>query len=456
MSLSLVSETIIIVVLIVFNGLLAMAEMAIVSSRKPRLMQRASEGNSGAKTALELARSPTGFLASIQTGITLIGVLAGAFGGASISRRISALLVEVPVLAPYADALSLGLVVLIVTFLSLVIGELVPKQLALSAPEQVASLVARPLKLLSRILSPAVTVLTFATNWTLRLLSVKPSSEPPVTEDEVRILIEQGAQAGVFHKDEGKILKRVLRLDDLTATDIMTPRTTIEAIDLNLPREEIAAVVLASTHQVFPVYDQSPDNFTGTITARAVLDPAFLDGGNLATCVSEPLYISESMPALKLLARLKSSNKQVAIVVDEYGSSSGIVTVMDVMEAIVGDVPDESADQSPSVVKRRDGSLIVDGMLNIHDFNETLGLRMQQLIPDTDFQTVGGFVMTTLGRIPREGDTVHWHSWTVEVVDMDARRVDKVLVYGGQKRKKKKSDPGKQAGGTPTTPIKPS
>lgn len=443
MSAEIFSESLIILVLIVFNGLLAMAEMAIVSSRKPRLMQRASEGNLGAKTALELARAPTGFLASIQTGITLIGVLAGAFGGATLAKKLSAALAGIPGMADYADAVGLGVVVVFVTFLSLVLGELVPKQLALSAPERVAALVAMPLKQLSKLLSPAVTILTFATNWTLRILAVKPSMEPPVTEDEVRILIEQGAQAGVFHKDEGKILKRVLRLDDLTATDIMTPRTTIEAIDLTLPRDQIAAKVLASTHQVFPVYDQSPDNFSGTMTARSALDPAFVSGGPLSEVISEPLYVSESMPALKLLARLKSSNKQVAIVVDEYGSSTGIVTVMDVMEAIVGDVPDESA-ETPSVVKRRDGSLLVDGMLNIHDFNETLGLRGLNQIPDTDFQTVGGFVMTSLGRIPKEGDLVQWHSWNIEVVDMDARRVDKVLAYGGPKKKKKpKSEPAK-------------
>jgi putative hemolysin len=443
MSPDIVSEIIVILVLIIFNGLLAMAEMAIVSSRKPRLMQRAAEGSSGAKVALELAKAPTGFLASIQTGITLIGVLTGAFGGATIAKKLSAALAYIPGLADYADAIGIGIVVVLVTFLSLVLGELVPKQLALSAPERVAGMVARPLKHLSAFLSPAVTVLTFATNWTLRILAVKPSMEPPVTEDEVRILIEQGAQAGVFHKDEGRILKRVLRLDDLTATDIMTPRTTIDAIDLSLPRAEIAAKVLASTHQVFPVYDQSPDNFSGTMTARAALDPAFLTGANLAEVVSEPLYVSESMPALKLLARLKSSNKQVAIVVDEYGSSSGIVTVMDVMEAIVGDVPDESS-EAPSVVRRRDGSMIVDGMLNVHEFNETLGLRSGNQIPDTDFQTVGGFVMTSLGRIPKEGDIVQWHSWNIEVVDMDARRVDKVLVYGGPKRRKKpKAEPAK-------------
>lgn len=431
------TEVLIILFLIFVNGLLAMAEMAIVSSRKPRLMQRASAGNLGAKTALELSRAPTGFLASIQTGITLLGVLAGVFGGATISKTLAAIFATVPFLAPQSEALGLGIVVVGLTFLSLVLGELVPKQLALSAPEKVASLVAVPLKYLSKCLSPFVKILTFFTNWTLRILSVKPSLEPPVTEEEVRILIEQGAQAGVFNKDEGKILKRVLRLDDMAVVDIMTPRTTIDSIDVNWPRDKMRATVLASSHYVFPIYDQSPDNYTGTVTARSILDPAFLTAVDATSYLIQPLYVSESMPVLKLLSRLKISNKQVAIVVDEYGSSSGIVTVTDLMEAIVGDMPDDSGgDQSSSVVKRHDGSLLIDGMLNIHDFNEVLGLRGSRQIPDNDYQTVGGFIMANLGRIPKVADKFKYKSWSIEVMDMDARRVDKVLVTASKKKKK--------------------
>lgn len=434
-----VTEILIIFFLIFINGLLSLAEMAIVSSRKPRLMQRASEGNFGAKTALELSRAPTGFLASIQTGITLIGVLTGVFGGATIAATLAGFYSTVSFLAPHAETLGLGTVVVMLTFLTLVLGELVPKQLALSAPEKFASLVAVPLKHLSKWLSPVVKVLTFFTNWTLRILAVKPSMEPPVTEDEVRILIEQGAQAGVFHKDEGKILKRVLRLDDMAVVDIMTPRTTIDSIDVNWPREKMLAAVLSSSHYVFPIYDHSPDNFTGTVTARSILDPAFLTAESTASYLIEPLYVSESMPVLKLLSRLKITNRQVAIVVDEYGSSSGIVTVTDLMEAIVGDMPDDSGgDQSASIVKRHDGSWLIDGMLNIHEFNEVLGLRGSHQIPDTDYQTVGGFIMANLGRIPKVADKFQWNSWSIEVVDMDARRVDKVLVTSSKKKKKSK------------------
>lgn len=437
---TLASEMAVIGALLLLNGLLALAEMAIVSSRKPRLTQRAADGNLGAKAALELAKDPTNFLASIQTAITLFSVLICVFAGATIARSLSTALASITFIAPYAGVLSLGFVVVTLTFFSLLVGELVPKQLALSAPEKLASLVSVPLRRLSRVFHPAVTVLTFATNWSLRLLSVKPSLEPPVTEDEVRTLIEQGAQAGVFHKDEGKILKRVLRLDDMTVSDIMTPRTTIESIDIRIDRQKMIEMVLASHHYVFPVYDHNPDNFTGTISARSVLDPIFSTSVDVTPYVVNPHYVSESMPVLKLLSRLKLSNRQVAIVVDEYGSSSGIVTVTDLMEAIVGDIPDDSSDQSSSIVKRRDGSILIDGMLNIHEFNEVLNLKGSNQVPDTDFQTVGGFVMAQLGRIPKEADRFSWNSWSIEVIDMDARRVDKVLAISTKKKKKPKTE----------------
>jgi putative hemolysin len=437
---TLASDLAVISLLLFVHGLLALAEMAIVSSRKPRLNQRASDGNLGAKAALELAKDPTNFLASIQTAITLVSVLLCVFAGATVARSFASAFESLSFLAPYAGPLSLSLVVLILTFLSLLVGELVPKQVALSAPEKLASLVSVPLRRVSRIFYPAVQVLTFATSWSLRLLAIKPSLEPPVTEDEVRTLIEQGAQAGVFHKDEGKILKRVLRLDDMTVSDIMTPRTTIESIDIRIDRKKMIEMVLASHHYVFPVYDHNPDNFTGTISARSVLDPNFSTSPDVTPYVVNPHYVSESMPVLKLLSRLKLSNRQVAIVVDEYGSSCGIVTVTDLMEAIVGDIPDDSSDQSSSVVKRRDGSILIDGMLNIHEFNEVLNLKGSNQIPDTDFQTVGGFVMAQLGRIPKEADRFSWGSWSIEVIDMDARRVDKVLAISTKKKKKPKTE----------------
>jgi putative hemolysin len=437
---TLASEFAVISALLLANGLLALAEMAIVSSRKPRLTQRAADGNLGAKAALELAKDPTSFLSAIQTAITLVSVLLCVFAGATIAKSLAEVLSRVPFLVPYAGALSLGFVVLALTFFTLLIGELVPKQVALSAPEKFASLVSVPLRRLSRIFFPAVKVLTVSTSWSLRLLAVKPSLEPPVTEDEVRTLIEQGAQAGVFHKDEGKILKRVLRLDDMTVSDIMTPRTTIESIDVRIDRQKMIEMVLSSHHNLFPVYDHNPDNFTGTISARSVLDPNFSTSQDMSPYVVNPHYVSESMPVLKLLSRLKLSNRQVAIVVDEYGSSCGIVTVTDLMEAIVGDIPDDSSDQSASIVKRRDGSILIDGMLNIHEFNEVLNLKGSNQVPDTDFQTVGGFVMAQLGRIPKEADRFTWNSWIIEVVDMDARRVDKVLAISTKKKKKPKTE----------------
>jgi len=437
---TLASEIAVIVLLLLVNGLLALAEMAIVSSRKPRLTQRASDGNIGAKAALELSKDPTSFLASIQTAITLVSVILCVFAGATIVRTLTTIFSGVSFLAPYSSVLSIGIVILALTFLSLLVGELVPKQVALSAPEKFASLVSVPLRRLSRLFFPAVKILTFSANWSLRLLAVKPSFEPPVTEDEVRTLIEQGAQAGVFNKDEGKILKRVLRLDDMTVSDIMTPRTTIESIDIRIERRKMIEMVLSSHHYVFPVYDHNPDNFTGTISARSVLDPDFSNVSDITTFIVNPHYVSESMPVLKLLSRLKLSNRQVAIVVDEYGSSCGIVTVTDLMEAIVGDIPDDSTDQSASIVKRRDGSILIDGMLNIHEFNEVLHLKGSSQVPDADFQTVGGFVMAQLGRIPKEADQFSWRGWTIEVVDMDARRVDKVLAVSTKKKKKAKID----------------
>lgn len=415
--------------LILANALLALSEMAVVSARKVRLQQRAEEGDDGARAALELANAPNRFLSTIQIGITLVGILAGAFGGATLAAKLAEPLGRIPFLAGYSQALSLGLVVLVITYLSLVLGELVPKRLALSNPERIAAAVSPVMRALSRVVSPAVRLLSLSTDGVLRLLRVRQLDDLPVTEEEVRLLIEQGTRVGVFEPSEQEMVGRVFRLDVRPVSALMTPRTEVVWLDLADPTEKLQAVILGSDYSVFPVARDTPDAIVGVVQAKDLLAQCLQGEPPDIEAVLQPAqFVPESMSLLAVLERLRDSHSQIALVIDEFGGFQGLVTLNDMLEAIVGDLPQLDDRGEPDVIEREDGSLLIDGQVSIDDLKALLRVKELPEESSGSYQTIGGLMMTTLGRIPSSGDHFEWGGLRFEVVDMDGFRVDKVLV----------------------------
>jgi putative hemolysin len=440
--LNILFETLIIFVLLVANGLLAMSEIAIVSARKARLQQLADEGNSQARIALELAAEPNQFLATIQIGITLVGILAGAFGGATLAEKIGSYFNTVPLLAPYGEAIGLGIVVLGITYFSLVIGELVPKRVALNNAERIAVAVARPMRLLSTITSPLVWLLSVSTDAVLRLLAIKPSTEPAVTEEEIRVLIEQGTQIGIFEEAEQDMIEGVLRLDDRRVYLVMTPRHQIVWLDIDDSPEQIRQKVTKSQHSRFPVVAGDLDNVLGVVQTKDLLTQALAGQPlDLQAWLRPPLFIPESISGLQVLNLFKQERSHLALVTDEYGGVEGLVTSDDILEAIVGDLPSLESPAEPAAVRRDDGSWLVDGMLHIDDLKEIFDLESLPGEEYGNYQTVGGFVINQLGSIPRAGQHFEWGDMRFEVIDMDGRRVDKVLVTQNQPNLSPEIDP---------------
>lgn len=422
-------EVVFILVLILANGLLAMAEIAIISSRKARLQQRADEGDQKSQAALDLSRDPADFLSTVQIGITLIGVLAGAFGGATIADQISTWLSQIPILVPYSEVIGVSIVVILITYFTLVLGELVPKRLALSSPERVAASVATPMNRLSRLASPLVGLLSSSTNLVLRLLGVRPSREPPVTEEEIKVMIEQGKVAGVFAEVEQDMIEAVFRLGDRRVGTIMTPRTEISWLDLDESIEEIQQVLLGSLYSRFPVARGNLDQVVGLVQAKDVLAGCVLGKPfSVEAVLQQPLYIPETMPALKVLELFRESRVHTALVIDEFGGLQGMVTLFDIMESIVGDIPDAGEITEPDVIQRDDRTWLVDGMLPVDEFKELFDIDILPGEARGFYQTVGGFVMTHLGRIPESSDKFDWSGIRFEIVDMDGLRVDKIMI----------------------------
>jgi putative hemolysin len=422
-------EVLLILVLIVTNGLLSMSEIAIVSARKARLQRRADDGDARARTALELATHPDALLSTVQIGITLVGILAGAFGGARVAGMLAPRLAAVPWIGERAETVAVALVVLVITYFSVVLGELVPKKLALGRPEAIASVMAGPMRLLSRIALPFVRLLSGSTRFILWLFRIRPSDEPQVTEDEIRILIRQGTRGGVFEETEQALVEQVFRLGDRKLSTLMTPRTEVDWIDLDDSIEESAKRMAGSSHSYFPVCREGLENLVGVIAVKRLWAESI--GGrhpDLESLLMEPLYVPESLPALRLLEQFKRAGTHIAFVIDEYGGLEGMVTLNDVLGAIVGDVTWSGAGEEPQVVRRDDGSWLLDGMLPVSDFRDLLKLRELPGEAGGTYQTVGGFVTSRLGRIPRTGDQLTWQNILFEVVDMDGLRVDKVLV----------------------------
>jgi putative hemolysin len=426
---SLFLEIVIIFLLILINGFFAMSEIALVSSRKVRLEQRAEEGDRGAAAALELTQSANRLLSSVQIGITLVSMFTGVLGGATLAAQLTKLLVKIPWLVPYASGVSLVLVVLLTTYFSLVLGELIPKRLGLNNPEKIASRVAGFMTFISKISAPIIHLLTASTDLGLRILGVSPNSEPPITEEEIKGLVEAGTQVGVFEETEQDMIEGVFRLNDRLINAIMTPRTEIEWLDLEDTSQVLLDEVMHSSHSRFPVANGSLDEVVGILNAKDLLEQHLTNQPfDLLALVQKPLFVPENTPASRVLELVRQSGLHEALVIDEYGGLLGLVTLFDVLEAIVGELPAQDEPSEPEVVLREDGSYLLDGLLPIDELKDLFDLDELPEEEKIGYQTLGGFMMNQLGHIPSSGQKFQLQNFSFEVVDMDGRRVDKVLV----------------------------
>jgi putative hemolysin len=429
MSSSSVLEILVVVLLIFANSLFAMIEISIISSRKARLQQLANQGDIRATTALELANAPNRFLSTTQIGITLIGIFAGAFGGATIANGLALELDRIPILLGKSEGIALTIVVVTITYVSLVFGELVPKRLAMNNPEVIAISSAIPMQTLARLASPIVHLLSISTELILRLMGVQPSQEPEVTEEEIKVLIEQGTEAGTFEQAEQDMLQRVFRLGDRHVNALMTPRPDIVWLDLDDPIETNRQKIIKSSHSRLPVCQAGVDNVLGVIQISDLLS-SVLSGEqlDLTSNLRRPLFVPESTTGFRILELFKQSGTHIAVVVDEYGVIQGLVTLNDVLVELVGDMPSIDQQEEPMAVQREDGSWLIDGMYSVEDFFELFGIKQDPRHQRNNYQTLAGLVITHLGRIPTAADHFEWQDFRFEVMDMDGNRVDKVLV----------------------------
>jgi putative hemolysin len=423
------TEILFILLLLAANGVFAMTEIALVSARKARLRRMAETGDLKAKEALALAESPNRFLATVQVGITLVGVLAGAFGGATIAEQIGVRLQAFPLLAPYGEAIGIGLVVLGITFCSLILGELVPKRIGLNNPERIARLMAGPMNRLAWIASPLVRLLTASTELVLRLIRLKKPTDPPVTEEEVKVLIQEGVQAGVFDRREPAMVEGVLALDRLPVRDIMTPRAKIIWINRAAPHEAIWHKIVVSGHSHYPVYENSRDQVVGVVSLKAIY--ANLAAGipaNVRDLLVPPVFVAGVQAVASLLEMFQRTAQHVALVTDDAGRVIGLVTVIDVMEAIVGEFLSPAERLKPQAQKRADGSSLVDGFMSLETLKPILGRLRFPPAEQRDYATLGEFAAIRIGRVPKEGETFDEQGCRFEILDMDGARVDKVLI----------------------------
>lgn len=423
-------EVFTLLVLFGLNGLFAMSEIAILSARRARLRQAVDDGVSGADAALRLANEPSHFLSTVQVGITLIGILSGALGEAALSEQVDRYLHQFPAISTYSHALSMVVVVFLITYFSLIIGELVPKRLALIKAESIAIGVARPMRFLSLLAYPLVRLLSWSTDFVLFVLRVRSRQDSIVSEREISLMIDEGTEAGLFHKSEKEMVSNVMRLDALRVGAIMTPRMEIDYLDITSPTDEIRRRLIESTHSVIPVCRNGLDNVLGVIEAKDLMRRA-LSGEELklSAAIRHVKYIPKSLSSVQLLEEFRRSKISLALVVDEYGEIAGLATLKDVLEAIVGDMPTEEPwEEEPDAIQREDGSWLLDGMLTVEKFKQLMSVNELPESEDGNYHTIGGFVMEHLGRVPRSADHFEWGGLHFEVVDMDRNRVDKILV----------------------------
>lgn len=406
-----------------------MSEISLISARKVRLQQMSKDGVRSAQAALDISENPNKFLSTVQIGITLIGILSGALGGASISSDLSLVFKKISWLQPYSEILSVAIVVLLTTYFSLVIGELIPKRLGMNSPEKIASAVAMPMKAISWLTSPIVKLLSASTDVGLKILGIEKSTDPIITEEEIKVWMKQGTQSGIFESAEEDMVTGIFRLGERYIDSIMTPRTEIEWIDLDEPFEMILEQVINSNHSRFPVATGELDNVQGMLLGKDLLSKS-LNGAipSIPDIIQPPLFVPDSTSALKALDLIKEAGAHAALVIDEFSGVLGMVTLYDVLKSIVGSIPTAGEEEEIQILQREDGSWLLDGLLDIDDIKELLGI---ETLPEEDrvgFQTLGGFMMTMLDSIPEVGQYFDVYNMRFEIVDMDGKRVDKVLV----------------------------
>lgn len=420
-------EIFLIFILLVINGLFSMSEIAVVSSRKVRLQKRADEGNLGAKAAIEIADSPDRFLSTVQIGITLVGVLSGAFGGAALAVHLVPFIEQISFLAPFAESLSFALVVLVITYFSLVIGELVPKRIALNAPESIAAYISRPMNFISTVTAPVVWLLSSSTNAILKLLRQNNSDEESVTEEEVKAMIIQGTSVGVFEETEQELMESVIRLDDQNITALMTPRTKIGWINLDDSEIDVRRQIKDQAFSRLLVGGGDLDNIQGFVKAKDILNMMLTENAlDLQKIIKQPLFIPETVTALEVLEKFRKSDTHLAVIIDEFGSTHGVITTKDILKAIVGDLSIDGT-RKENAFQRKDGSWLLDARLSNTDFCDILGIKE---LPEEEFgmyETLAGFIIKRLEKFPETGDKFEWENYTFEIIDMDEKRIDKVL-----------------------------
>jgi putative hemolysin len=429
---SLTAELLLVSVLIVLNGVFVMSEMAIVSARKVRLQQLANNGDRRADVALDLAMSPDRFLPTVQVGITLMAILSGARGESAISRLLAPQL-EQWLPRQYSEPIAATLAIAAITYLTIVIAELVPKQIALNSPEKIASFVARPIDLLARLSTPLIFMLSRSTNFVVKLFGIRRTERPEVTEEEIKVMIEQGTETGMFEESEQDMVEGVLSLGDLKIGALMTPRPDITWIDINDRVGITRQKIIDSDYSRLPVCEGELDRVLGVVHVADLLSQT-LKGEeiNLTASLSQPLFIPESTRGLKVLEQFKKFGTHIAMVVDEYGVIQGLVTMHDLFEEIFGDITDFNEEpEEPQIIQREDGSWLLDGMLSIEELLEQFDIP-ESAIDRGNYHTLGGFAIMQLGKIPISGEYFEWRKLRFEIIDMDGKRVDKILVKSSE------------------------
>ncbi len=422
-------ELLFLLFLILLNGFFSLCEMALVSARKARLRHEAEKGKANYRLALHTAEHPADFLSTIQVVITLIGTLAGAFGGATVAVGLESSLAQIPTLATIAKPLSIAVVVVLTTFVSVVLGELVPKNIALAHPESISASVIRPMRIVTTVFKPLVKILSLSTSFVIKLTGTRAVNEPSVTEEEVKVLIAQGTETGVFDDREREMMEGVLSLEDRRVTSLMTPRTEVVCIEISESLEVVRSLLVENARFAFmPVIDGDLDRILGMIsTNEALASIARNDFTDLRPLMKRPVLVPESISALKAFSILRNADVRSALIVDEYGGISGLVAFTDLIETILGDVADNGTEEDPEIVRREDGSWLIDGSMGIDRFLKELDLDRDSLAVG-DYDTLAGLILDRMGSIPKAGDRCEWETCTLEVVDMDGNRIDKVIV----------------------------
>ncbi len=425
---SAVLEISIVLILLVANGIFAMTEIAIVSSRKALLQGMADKGNKGAAKALKLSESPNRFLSTVQIGITLVGIVAGALGSGTVAERLAEVITPLPYVGAYAMQISLAIVIGILTYLSLIIGELVPKRLAMKFPETIASGMAGPMAAISTMASPAVSLLSWSTGGILKLFGVRESDDESMSREELTVMVRQGMITGSINRSESRMMEGVIGFEKLVTYDLMIPRTRIVWIEIHSRHEEVWPAVMGSTQGVFPVYEERRDNLIGTVSIKDIYGQmAQGKPVNFGEIMQPPVFVPEMQKASVLLETFRTTGQRAAFVLDEFGSVMGMVTLIDVMEAIVGDVPSREEQLAMPIKKREDGTWLIDGHFEIEKLSSHLEAFELPEGGGDEYQTLSGWFMKELGRVPQELDQVSSGEWNFEVVDMDGTRVDKVI-----------------------------